>query len=67
MWRNWQTRKIQVLVGDHAGSSPVIRTMLGRQKRYLALKPRCQRGFRHLKGLEIHVHFRRYKIGILPL
>ena len=26
MWRNWQTRKIQVLVGDHAGSSPVIRT-----------------------------------------
>ena len=27
MWRNWQTRKIQVLVGDHAGSSPVIRTI----------------------------------------
>ena len=29
MWRNWQTRKIQVLVGDHAGSSPVIRTKKG--------------------------------------
>ena len=28
MWRNWQTRKIQVLVGDHAGSSPVIRTKI---------------------------------------
>ncbi len=48
------------------GSSPGGHTMIGRQKRYLALKPRCQRGFRHLKGLEIHVHFRRYKIGIFP-
>ena len=26
MWRNWQTRRFQVPVGDHAGSSPVIRT-----------------------------------------
>ena len=26
MWRNWQTRMIQVHVGNHAGSSPVIRT-----------------------------------------
>lgn len=28
MWRNWQTRMIQVHVGNHAGSSPVIRTSL---------------------------------------
>ena len=27
MWRNWQTRMIQVHVGNHAGSSPVIRTI----------------------------------------
>lgn len=27
MWRNWQTRRFQVPVGDHAGSSPVIRTI----------------------------------------
>ena len=26
MWRNWQTRMIQVHVRNHAGSSPVIRT-----------------------------------------
>ena len=26
MWRNWQTRMIQVHVGNRAGSSPVIRT-----------------------------------------
>ena len=26
IWRNWQTRMIQVHVGNHAGSSPVIRT-----------------------------------------
>ena len=30
MWRNWQTRMIQVHVGDHAGSSPVIRTKKGK-------------------------------------
>ena len=29
MWRNWQTRMIQVHVGNHAGSSPVIRTTKG--------------------------------------
>ena len=28
MWRNWQTRMIQVHVGNHAGSSPVIRTKI---------------------------------------
>ncbi len=28
MWRNWQTRRFQVPVGDHAGSSPVIRTRI---------------------------------------
>ena len=28
MWRNWQTRRFQVPVGDHAGSSPVIRTKI---------------------------------------
>ena len=26
MWRNWQTRRFQVPVGDRAGSNPVIRT-----------------------------------------
>ena len=26
MWRNWQTRRFQVPVGDHMGSSPFIRT-----------------------------------------
>ena len=25
-WRNWQTRRFQVPVGDHMGSSPFIRT-----------------------------------------
>ena len=28
MWRNWQTRMIQVHVRNHAGSSPVIRTIM---------------------------------------
>lgn len=28
MWRNWQTRRFQVPVGDHMGSSPFIRTIL---------------------------------------
>lgn len=27
-WRNWQTRQIQALVGNRAGSSPVSPTML---------------------------------------
>ena len=40
--------------------------ILGRQKRFFVVKPRCQRGFSLLKGLEIHVDFRRYKIGIFP-
>ena len=26
IWRNWQTRRFQVPVGDRAGSTPVIRT-----------------------------------------
>ncbi len=26
MWRNWQTPRFQVPVGDHMGSSPFIRT-----------------------------------------
>ncbi len=30
MWRNWQTRMIQVHVGNHAGSSPVIRTNIAK-------------------------------------
>ena len=25
-WRNWQTRRFQVPVGDHMGSSPFVRT-----------------------------------------
>ena len=25
-WRNWQTRRFQVPVGDHGGSSPFVRT-----------------------------------------
>ncbi len=29
MWRNWQTRRFQVPVGDHMGSSPFIRTRSG--------------------------------------
>ena len=32
MWRNWQTRRFQVPVGDHAGSSPVIRTIIADEK-----------------------------------
>ena len=34
MWRNWQTRMIQVHVGNHAGSSPVIRTIFVVRKSY---------------------------------
>ena len=25
-WRNWQTRTVQVRVGDHGGSNPLDRT-----------------------------------------
>ena len=33
IWRNWQTRRFQVPVGDRAGSTPVIRTKkAGRDK-----------------------------------
>ena len=32
MWRNWQTRRFQVPVGDRAGSNPVIRTKKERGK-----------------------------------
>ena len=49
------------------GSSPGGHTIKRLQKRYLALKPRCQRGFRAFKGLEISSQFRRYKMGVLPL
>ena len=45
MWRNWQTRRFQVPVGDHMGSSPFIRTILWRQKRYLPEKVRFHRAF----------------------
>ncbi len=48
------------------GSSPGGHTIKRLQKRYLALKPRCQRGFSPLKGLEISIQFRRYKMGFLP-
>ena len=41
-------------------------TILGRQKRFFVVKPRCQRGFSLLKGLEIHVDFRRYIAVTLP-
>ena len=32
IWRNWQTRRFQVPVGDRAGSTPVIRTKKQRSK-----------------------------------
>ena len=32
MWRNWQTRRFQVPVGDRMGSSPFIRTTFFRVK-----------------------------------
>ena len=38
MWRNWQTRRFQVPVGDHAGSSPVIRTIFVVRKSYKTQK-----------------------------
>ena len=31
IWRNWQTRRFQVPVGDRAGSTPVIRTKIAVQ------------------------------------
>ena len=31
MWRNWQTRRFQVPVGDRMGSNPFIRTKKTRQ------------------------------------
>lgn len=34
MWRNWQTRRFQVPVGDHMGSSPFIRTIFVVRKGY---------------------------------
>ena len=51
MWRNWQTRRFQVPVGDHMGSSPFIRTILWRQKRYLPEKVRFHRAFFVLESL----------------
>ena len=36
MWRNWQTRRFQVPVGDRMGSSPFIRTKISDFKRFLA-------------------------------
>ena len=29
-WRNWQTRTVQVRVGDHGGSNPLDRTIKNR-------------------------------------
>ena len=42
MWRNWQTRRFQVPVGDHMGSSPFIRTkkISCEGKRFFLSKPR---------------------------
>ena len=31
IWRNWQTRRFQVPVGDRVGSTPVIRTKIAVQ------------------------------------
>ncbi len=42
MWRNWQTRRFQVPVGDHAGSSPVIRTKICKDlQKYLQILVFC--------------------------
>ena len=34
-WRNWQTRRFQVPVGDHGGSSPFVRTTQTEGRRYV--------------------------------
>ena len=57
----------QTLTLTFVGSNPATPAIKRLQKRYLALKPRCQRGFRAFKGLEISSQFRRYKMGVLPL
>ena len=34
-WRNWQTRRFQVPVGDHGGSSPFVRTTQTESRLYV--------------------------------
>ena len=52
LWRNWQTRTVQVRVGNHGGSNPFNRTI------------KKDNAFRHclflilrLKGTAVHVQW----------
>ena len=69
MWRNWQTRKIQVLVGvkSRGGSSPLIRTFKPRfaglfscpDGRTRDIGCRCRRILRWCLRLILHPNTRR--------
>ena len=38
-WRNWQTRTVQVRVGDHGGSNPFDRTKYSDHLECMVVKP----------------------------
>ena len=50
IWRNWQTRRFQVPVGDRAGSTPVIRT--NKKEDSFCCPLFCWYEFRVLTGVE---------------
>ena len=59
IWRNWQTRRFQVPVGDRAGSTPVIRTKIrGR------LMPSSYFGYVIVKQQELMVETRAGASGL---
>ena len=43
MWRNWQTRRFQVPVGNRVGSNPFIRTTFLGQNRWILLFFLCEK------------------------
>ena len=53
-WRNWQTRTVQVRVGDHGGSNPFDRTIMKETSFWVSLLLCIQaKEFEHQKGERI--------------
>ena len=53
-WRNWQTRTVQVRVGDHGGSNPFDRTIAKETSFRVSLLLYIQSGDSNPKGRSRH-------------
>ena len=60
-WRNWQTRTVQVRVGDHGGSNPFDRTIMKETSFWVSLLLCIQSGRLEPVLIKIKIFFKKTK------